>query len=174
MKYTVGQVLERIQKGEKMNQIVSEFGLLKKHFQEQLKEIGYRGDRAGRYHWDHNEPEPLDFDLLDKYIKRVSKFKEGLSEETREASVEIAPSVETPDPIIEEVIHEDEHPASASLAIASEIKIEFVEDKKKEKSKIFKGFYLEPEVAEVLNKISNKSDVVNSTMKAFFKSQGLL
>lgn len=172
MKYTIGQVLERIQKGDKMSEIVSEFGLMKKHFQEQLKELGYRGDRAGRYHWDHNEPEPLDFDLLGKYIKRVLKFKEGAKEEPREASI-----IKEVEPIEEKEDKEDkkgDEPASASLAIASEIKIEFVEDKKKEKSKIFKGFYLEPEVAEVLNKISNKSDVVNSTMKAFFKSQGLL
>ena len=89
--------------------------------------------------------------------------------------MEIAPSVEIPEPT-EEVVEEQkgDEVASASLAIANPIKIEFVEDKKKEKAKIFKGFYLEPEVAEVLNKISNKSDVVNSTMKAFFKSQGLL
>lgn len=153
MNYSVGQVLDRIGNGDKMNEIVSEFGLLKKHFSEQLKDLGYRGDRAGRYHWDHEEPEPLDFDLLDKYRERVDKHLQ-----------------EQPAATLEEVNNSN---ASNSKAIATPL-IQFVQEKQEEPKKIYRGYYFSPEVIRVMDQIHNKSEVADLAFKEFFQKQGLL
>lgn len=169
MTFSIGQLLDRIEKGERMNEIVSEFGLLKKHFSEQLKENGYRGDRAGRYHWDHADtPEPLEFNLLDKYAERVEKHLREQNESFEEVTENKDNKGDNGDKL-EKIIPA----ASASKAIASPL-IQFVEEKKQEQPKIYRGYYLEPHVAAVMDKIQNKSEVANIALEKFFKEQGLL